>query len=63
MGYPSVPGFNPGGDDFGVIRMIDGHKPYKGGIEGSNVHHTGDGFGGGGEVGLPVDEVGEGEDD
>lgn len=30
--------FNPGGDDFGVVRTVDGHDPFKGGIEGSNVH-------------------------
>lgn len=32
------PGFNPGGDDFGVVRMIDGHLPYETGMDGSNVH-------------------------
>lgn len=31
-------GFNPGGDDFGVVRQVDGHDPFKGGLEGSNVH-------------------------
>lgn len=35
---PTIDGFNPGGDDFGVIRSIDGHDPYKVGIDGSNVH-------------------------
>lgn len=35
---PGVDGFNPGGDDFGVVRMVDGHDPFKTGIEGSNVH-------------------------
>ncbi len=36
--WPSVPGFNPGGDDFGVVRMVDGHNPAHTGAEGSNVH-------------------------
>lgn len=31
-------GFNPGGDDFGVIRQVDGHDPYEIGREGANVH-------------------------
>lgn len=36
---PKVHGFNPGGDDFGVVRMIDGHDPTGlGSNEGSNVH-------------------------
>lgn len=35
---PTIPGFNPGGDDFGIIRQVDGHDPYNLGIEGSNVH-------------------------
>lgn len=35
---PGLHGFAPGGDDFGVVRQIDGHDPFKGGIEGSNVH-------------------------
>lgn len=35
---PGVPGFNPGGADFGVVRMVDGHDPFRNGIEGSNVH-------------------------
>ena len=30
--------FNPGGSDFGVVRIVDGHYPYEGGTEGSNVH-------------------------
>lgn len=57
--YPKpTEGFNPGsgdGEDFGVIRIIDGHKPWAGGIDGANVHHPGDEFGGGGRQGLPVD--------
>ncbi len=36
--WPKIPGFNPGGDDFGVVRMIDGHNPTETGEEGSNVH-------------------------
>lgn len=35
---PSIPGFNPGGDDFGVIRMVDGHDPYALGSDAANVH-------------------------
>ncbi len=35
---PGIEGFNPGGDDFGVVRIIDGHDPYKVGTDGSNVH-------------------------
>lgn len=35
---PSIDGFNPGGDDFGVVRQIDGHNPRFIGEEGSNVH-------------------------
>lgn len=30
--------FNPGGADFGVVRIVDGHEPYETGIDGSNVH-------------------------
>lgn len=37
---PGVPGFNPGGDDFGVVRIIDGHEPYATGLDGSNVHQA-----------------------
>lgn len=33
-----VHNFNPGGDDFGVVRVADGHDPYKVGADGSNVH-------------------------
>lgn len=32
---PRPPGFNPGGEDFGVIRTIDGRDPADGS---SNVH-------------------------
>lgn len=54
--YPKPhPAFNPGGGDPGVIRMIDGHDPYSGGIEGANVHHRGEGVGE--PVGLPVEDV------
>lgn len=35
---PGLDAFNPGGADFGVVRAVDGHEPYEGGIEGSNVH-------------------------
>lgn len=35
---PGLDEFNPGGSDFGVIRMIDGHDPYETGTDGSNVH-------------------------
>ena len=31
-------GFNPGGEDFGVVRQVDGHNPTATGMEGSNVH-------------------------
>lgn len=30
--------FNPGGDDFAMVRMLDGHDPTNIGQEGSNVH-------------------------
>lgn len=33
-----VHNFKPGGGDFGVVRMIDGHDPYETGADGSNVH-------------------------
>lgn len=43
--FPSPdPAFNPGGDDFSVVRMIDGHDPTaedgqaKIGLDASNVH-------------------------
>lgn len=57
--YPSpTPGFSPGqDDDLGYIRTIDGHKPWAGGDEGANKHMPGEGFGGGGEQGLPVTEA------
>jgi len=35
---PTIAGFNPGGDDFGVIRQIDGHGPFELGCDGANVH-------------------------
>lgn len=39
------PLFNPGGEDFGVVRTIDGHHPGAVGEAGRNVHYpngTGD---------------------
>lgn len=55
--YPSVPGFDPGGDAFGVIRMIDGHMPWAGGIDGANTHvPSSPDHGHGPAVGLPVDD-------
>lgn len=49
-------GFSPGGADFGVVRTIDGHDPYEGGIEGSNVHQPSAGDPGwNDEVGVTVD--------
>lgn len=35
---PGLDAFNPGGGDFGIVRIIDGHDPYKVGEDGSNVH-------------------------
>lgn len=35
---PAIDNFNPGGDDFGVVRQIDGHNPKFTGADGSNVH-------------------------
>jgi hypothetical protein len=35
---PGLEAFSPGGDDFGVVRIIDGHNPTATGEEGSNVH-------------------------
>lgn len=33
-----VHNFNPGGNDFGVIRQVDGHNPTATGADGSNIH-------------------------
>ncbi len=57
--YPSVPGFSPGGsDEAGIIRMLDGHKPWTGGDEGANKHLLGgrDPHDLDSTVGLPVTE-------
>lgn len=35
---PGIANFNPGGDDFSVIRIIDGHAPFCDGLEGTNEH-------------------------
>lgn len=57
--YPTpTPGFSPGGEDFGVIRMVDGHDPWAGGSAGANVHRPSAGrpsFGP--PVGQPVEEL------
>lgn len=55
---PTIPNFNPGGDDFGVVRIIDGHDPYQIGCEGSNVHVPSSSTGPGwmDEAGLPVED-------
>lgn len=56
--YPTVEGFSPGGEDAGYIRMIDGHDPWEGGVEGANVHQpSSDDHGFGPREGLPVDNV------
>lgn len=52
--YPTPEGFSPGGGDPGVIRMVDGHKPWAGGDEGANVHHRSDGATD--PVGFPVED-------
>lgn len=57
--YPvPTPGFAPGGADFGVIRIVDGHDPWAGGSKGANVHRPSAGrprdFGP--PVGEPVDD-------
>ena len=39
--HPTIEGFVGGSnaeEDYGVVRIFDGHDPYKIGIEGSNVH-------------------------
>jgi len=51
-------GFNPGGDDFGVVRIVDGHDPYETGSEGSNVHVPSSSTGPGWDdaAGVPVED-------
>lgn len=51
--FPSpAPGFSPGGDDFGVIRILDGHNPGGIGLDGTNVHRGVDVIG---DTGEPVE--------
>ena len=55
---PMPEGFNPGGDDFGVVRILDGHDPYEIGLEGSNVHQPSSSVDPGwhDQAGVPVED-------